>query len=237
MNSTNNLSACEAYKHAKDVFFRSMRNKFTDDASCRSWVNNLKLSQSEVRLEVELNTANNIFTFGVTPNQANSTGVVFNTERRLQLQDSLVVSEYGIFVGQPSSRTDTSWRLCTYGDASQIAVADAAALDSTFYSNGSLVTKANNDVVIPYRGLWNHRYVPQTQQLNVQNAARPVLAISQVRGAEDGFVTQEPNLLLIGSKNYEPQIVLPTALASAAAFLRCVIIYRGVLAQNSTVVS
>jgi hypothetical protein len=43
--------------------------------------------------------------------------------------------------------------------------------------------------------------------------------------------------VLIGSKNYVPEIVLKSAMASAAAFLRTVVIFRGILAQNSTVVS
>ena len=50
-------------------------------------------------------------------------------------------------------------------------------------------------------------------------------------------LTPTGNLLLIGSKNYQPEIVLPGALASAAAFLRAVLVYRGVLAQNSTVIN
>lgn len=235
MNSTNNQSARMSYDIAKQVLFNSWIQSFgSDSRKCWDWVNARKLSQHEIRLEVELNTANNRFAFGVTPNQANSTNVIFNTENRLQLQDSLVVSEYAIFVAQPTSRTDTAYLLNTYGNTQVFAAADAAALDSTFYSNGFLSTKVNNDVIIPYRGLLNHWYKPQTQQTAALGAGSPK---DQFRGAEDGFITQEPNLLLIGSKNYVPEIVLPGALASAAAFMRCILIYRGVLAQNSTVVN
>jgi hypothetical protein len=87
---------------------------------------------------------------------------------------------------------------------------------------------------MPYRGLWNHLYNPQTQQTNPLGAGSPG---DQVRGAEDGMVTMEPNILLVGSKGYLPEIVLKSALASAAANLRAVLIFRGVLAQNSTSVS
>lgn len=234
MNNTNNMSARESYQHAKQMFFRAMRDKFGSDAACWAWVNGLKLSQSEIRLEVELNTANNIFTFGVTPNQASTTNVVFNTERRLELQDSLCVQEYGLYVAQPASRTDTAYELKTYGSTQTFAAADAAALDSTFYSNGAFAVRCNNDVVAPYRGLFNHWYKPQTQQTAALGAASPA---DQIRGAEDGMITMEPNLVLIGSKNYQPQVMLPSALASAAAFLRAIVIFRGVLAQNSTVVN
>jgi hypothetical protein len=235
MNSTNNASARASFEIAQQILFNAWIGSFSgDQAACRNWVNNRKLSQGEIRLEVELNTQNNRFVFGVTPNQANSTNQIFDTENRLNLQDSLIASEYGIFVAQPTSRTDTAYVLNTYGNTQIFAAADAAALDSTFYSNGFLQTKVNNDVVIPYRGLINHWYKPQTQQTAALGAGSPK---DQLRGAEDGYVTQEPNLLLIGSKNYQPEIVLPSALTSAAPFLRAILIYRGVLAQNSTVIN
>ena len=235
MNSTNNASARQSFEIAQQILFNAWIGSFNGDVqACRNWVNNRKLSQGEIRLEVELNTQNNRFVFGVTPNQASSTNVIFNTENRLNLQDSLIAMEYGIFVAQPTSRTDTAYTLNTYGNTQVFAAADAAALDSTFYSNGFLQTKVNNDVVIPYRGLINHWYKPQTQQTAAIGAGSPK---DQLRGAEDGYVTQKPNLLLIGSKNYQPEIVLPSALASAASFLRAILIYRGVLAQNSTVIN
>lgn len=235
MNSTNNTSARNSFEIAKQILFNAWIESFKfDSAACRNWVNNRKLSQHEVRLEVGLNTTNNRFVFGVTPNQANTSNLIFPTENRLMLQDSLIVSEYGIFVAQASSTTDATFTLNTYGNTQVFAAADAAALDGTFYSNGYFNTKVNNDVVIPYRGLFNHWYKPQTQQTAPIGAGSPK---DQIRGAEDAFVTQEPNLLLIGSKNYVPEIVLPAALASAAANLRAVLIYRGVLAQNSTVIN
>lgn len=235
MNSTNNISARMCFDNAKKILFDSWISNFKGDTEqCKQWVDGRKLSQSEIRLEVELNTANNIFTFGLTPNQANSTNVQFPTEQRLNLQDSLIVSEYAIYVGQPASRADTAWRLNTYGNANVFAATDANALNSTFYSNGAFAIKVNNDTVLPYRGLVNHWYIPFQQQVAALGAAA---VQSMIRGAEDAFVTQEPNLLLIGSKNYQPQIILPGNLATAAAFMRCVLVFRGVLAQNSTVIN
>jgi hypothetical protein len=235
MNNTNNHSARMSYDIAKQTLYNAWIESFGGDSKrCWDWVNNRKLSQHEVRLEVELNITSNRFVFGLTAQQQNSTNFVFNTENRLTLQDSLIVSEYGLFVGQPSSRTDTTWVLNTYGNTQVFAAADAAALDSTFYSHGYFTTKVNGDVVIPYRGLFNHWYKPQTQQTAALGAGSPK---DMLRGAEDGCITQEPNLLLIGSKNYVPEIVLPTALASAALFERVVLLYRGILAQNSTVIN
>jgi hypothetical protein len=238
VNNTNNISARASFDIARAMFYSSFRDKFPKgqqgDMLCRQFVDSLKLSQSEIRLEVGLNTNNNSFTFGVTPNQANSSNIVYNTENRLNLQDSLCANEYGIFVAQPTSDTDTAYELKSYGNQITFGTAGAAALNSTFFANGNFQVRCNNDVIMPYRGLFNHLYKPQTQQTDALGVGSPA---DQLRGAEDGFVTMEPNLVLIGSKNYQPQIVLPAALASAAAFLRVVVIFRGVLAQNSTVVN
>ena len=239
MNSTNNFSARESYRIAKELLYNSMRNdpafqNMGGDRACRDWVNGRKLSQSEIRLEVELNTANNSFIFGLTANQQNTTNIIFPTENRLQMQDSLIVSEYGFFVANPASRTDTAFQIKTYGSQPTFAAAAANALNSTLYGQGNFRLTCNNDVIMPYRGLFNHWYRPQTQQTAAFGAASPE---DQVRGAEDGFITAEPNILLIGSKGYQPQIVLPGNLASVDTFERGILIFRGILAQNSTSVS
>lgn len=243
MNNTNNFSARASFEIAKAVLFAAWIKTFEGAnpgqpgiaaQRCREWVENRKLSQSEIRLEVRLNATNNSFTFGVTPNQVNSNSVQFITEQRLNLQDSLIASEYGVFIGNPSSDTDTEFPLLNYGNTQELTAPQAAAIDATFFTNGALQVKCNNDVVAPYRGLFNHLYRPQTQQTAALGAASPA---DQQRGAEDGFITQEPNLLLIGSKNYVPEIVLKSNLAAVGTFTRAVLIYRGVLAQNSTVVN
>lgn len=229
-----------AYDNAKRVLFNAWIESFKNPdntyntRACWQWVNGRKLAQSEIRLEVNLTTTANNFAFAVTNSQDNTSAVKFQTETRLNLQDSLIAAEYGIFVGQASGNTDTAYLLNTYGNTQNFAAADAAALDSTFYCNGGFQMKVNNDVIIPYRGLYNHLYRPQTQQTAPIGPASPK---DQLRGAEDGFVTYEPNILLIGSKNYVPEIVLKGSLASAAANLRSVLIFRGILAQNSTVIN
>lgn len=238
MNNTNNGTARESYIQAKKMFFKAFRDKFAaginGDRACAQFVEDLKLSQAEIRLEVALSATQNIFVFGLTPNQANSNNLQFNTERRLPLQDSICVNEYGIYVGKPASATDTNWLLRTYGNTQDFSAAGAASIDSTFYSHSWFVIKCNNDVIMPYRGLFNHWYKPQTQQTAALGAGAPG---DEIRGAQDGGITDEPNIVLIGSKNYVPQIELPTAMGTVDANTRAVLIMRGIYAQNSTVVS
>lgn len=242
MNSTNNISARAAFENAKKMFYNAFRDKFQagsyGDSECVKFVNNLKLSQAEIRTEVQLTTAANAFTFGLTTQQV-STGASapFNTEQRLNLQDSLCVSEYGLFVAKPTSATDTTYQLCTYGNSTIFSTANvAAAINGTLFANGQFRLTCNNDVLIPSRGLFNHYYVPQTQNA-VGVTAQTVFPVDQKRGAEDGFVTSEPNIVLVGSKNYITQIMLPAALAAVETYQRAVLVFRGILAQNSTVVN
>lgn len=235
MNNTNNFTAREAYQRARTIYINASLAAFDNDIQrATQYVDGLKMSQSELRLEVNLVTTATQFIFGVTQNQANTTNVVFPTEKRLNLQDAFVANEYGIYVAQTTGNNDAAYSLRTYPNTQDFAAADVAALQSTFYSNGNFSVICNGDVVAPYRGLWNHLYRPQTQQTAALGAGAPA---DQVRPSEDGLITLEPNLLLIGTKGYQPQINLPAALASAAANLRCILIFKGVLAQNATSVS
>lgn len=235
MNYTNNYSARASYDKAKQIYFDAWIKSFGNDAkAANAYVDGLKLSQGEIRCEVELNATNNIFTFGVTSIQTNTQNIIFPTENRLEQQNSLVVSEFGLFVCKPASRTVTTFPLRTYGNTQDFTAAAAAALNSTLYSNGSLQLKVNNDVIVPYRGILGSYYSPQTQETAPLGAGSPN---DQFRGAEDGFVTAEPNIILIGSKAYIPQLVMNSNLAVVDEFTRAVLIFRGILAQNSTVIN
>jgi hypothetical protein len=240
VNNTNNLSARAAYDHARKMFAKAQLDSFGGNwDKAFAWANSLKLSQGEIRSEVQLTATGTQFTFGVTTVQF-STGASgkFNTERPLQQQDSLCVNEYGIFVRKPASSTSTIDRLNTYANANIFSTSNVAtALEGTFYSNGSFGVTVNNDVILPYRGLFNHLYVPQTQQTGVTASSTVANYEDQIRGAEDGFVTCEPNIVLIGSKNYVPTINLPVNLAAVETNQRAVLIFRGILAQNSTIIN
>lgn len=239
MNNTNNWSARQSYEHAKFLFAKARLNDFGGNMQrALAWANSLKLSQSEIRCEVKMTTGKNSLVFGLTTVQNNSDNTIYNTERRLNQQDTLCVNEYGIFVRNPSSATNTADKLHTWGNPNVFTTSNVAtAINGTFYSHGAFGMKVNNDVIIPYRGLFNHLVIPQTQKSGVTASSTIPLYEDQVRGAEDGFITAEPNIVLVGSKNYVPEILLPDALAAVETHQRCVIIFRGILAQNSTIVN
>lgn len=188
-------------------------------------IRQFKCTQSYLRLELALSTTITNYQFQIL-NQ--TTGSQFNTEQRLNLQDSFVVSSLGVFIALPASATATAFELDTY--CNTVKYTNAAAMNAIY--NGQLQVKINNDVVVPAWDLQQHFYRPQTQLTAAANTPQ-----DQKRLAEDSMVAVEPNIIAIGSKNTQISIVLPTALTAVDANSRLVLLMRGVLAQNSTVVS
>ena len=88
----------------------------------------------------------------------------------------------------------------------------------------------NNRQIVPASDLTKFLQVPQTQATAATNSP-----IDQFDGQWATVV--EPNLVLIGSKNSLINITIPSAFAALDSNTRVVIICRGVLAQNVTVVS
>lgn len=188
-----------------------------------------KLTQGSLRFEQVLVANQTLISFNVLDNQA----LVSNTEDRLKLQDAFIVSQIKVSTAAPASATDNTFSLDSYPNTIKYAGANAAALFA--FWNANLQIAVNNDIILPKWDLWRHYNSPETQQTAALGAASPA---DQVRGAFDGWVAVEPNIVLIGSKNSELKIVFKGAgLTTIQANSRAVISVRGVLAQNSTVVS
>lgn len=237
LNTKNNASARMSYENVRLVIFNAWIKSFQgDQQACWDYVNSLKLAENTVRLENLLTAANTNYIFGVTPQQQSTSGVKFKTENRLNQGDTLIITSYGLFLGQPATAdiNDVNYKLHTYADPVAFG-ADSPLLNNILYSNSNLKLTVNNDVLLPGIDVFRHLYVPETQATAASGAGSP---IDQICGAEDGFVAVEPNLYLIGSKNSIPELILPaTITALASTTTRLVLMFRGFLAQNSTVVS
>lgn len=216
----NNIAARMVYDNAKKALYRAFGNNPSLN------IEQFKMTQSFIRLEQLAVVGQTNYTFPVQVNQ----GTAFNTEQRLNLQDSFVISSIGAFIALPSGSTDATFRLQT--NASPFIFTNFAPF-RTFY-NGKLAISVNNNTILPAWDLNRHYYSPETQQTAAFGAASP---IDQNRGAEDGFYACEPNIVLVGSKNYQINVQLPAGFSAVDANSRLVLLFRGVLAQNSTVVS
>jgi hypothetical protein len=203
--------------------------KNAQDALVRAGVNpqSAVLSQSYLRFENTLSTTKTSYDFGVLNNQSISGSTQFPTEQRLNLQDAFYISEIMVYVGKASSTTDSAYKLSTY--PSPTVFTTGATSLYTLY-NGILSLTVNNRQIVPASDLTKFLQAPQTQATGATNSP-----IDQFDGAWANVV--EPNLVLIGSKNSLFNITIPSAFATLDNNTRVVILCRGVLAQNVTVVS
>lgn len=187
------------------------------------------LSQSYIRSEIALTTNTTSYHIPVLVNDTQTSASSFNTENRLQLQDAFVVSSIFVGVAAPASATDTEFKPLTYNNAQVFSGAGEADALLSLY-NGNLSWVVNNRQIIPSWDLFRHYWVPQTQEATQAGANTGIDQID----SDAGFYPMEPNAVLVGSKNNQISINLPSALAAVKASSRLVVIFRGILAQNVT---
>ena len=189
------------------------------------------LSQSFLRTEVILNNNSTLYQFPVLVNDNFS--VVTNTSKLLALQDAFYCSELALFFAAPTSVTDTTYPLVTYPNTTQFSASQADSLN-TFY-NGIMTLTVNNRQIVPAWDLQRHYYAPQQQQTtDADYTTSTINYVDQRDGSTSAFVPVEPGLVLVGSKQNQLQIQLPSALANVAANSRAILVFRGHLAQNVT---
>lgn len=185
------------------------------------------LTQSYLRLEQPFTTTQTNILFPILLNQQAGGVAQTITERRLQLQDSFVVSELAVFLwisaGSPAITHFQSYpSFFVYG-------ANAGPAQVLYHSY--LTLSVNNQVLVPFWDTFRSYAVFQTQNLAAVAAASPD---DMLNGRDDIFYPTEPNWILIGSKNNILTLVLPNAPSAVTANTKVVIFARGVLAQNST---
>lgn len=189
----------------------------------------VKLTQGTLRFEQPLVAGQTVLNFPVLDNQ----NIFSNTEDRLLLQDSFIISAIKIATAAPASATDNTFLLDSYPNPVKYGV-NAAPLGA-FWNATNLQIAVNNDIILPKWDVFRHFNAPETQQTAALGAGSPS---DQDRGSFDGWYPVEPNIVLIGSKNTTLQILFKgNGLSTVLANSRAVIMVRGVLAQNSTIVS
>jgi hypothetical protein len=196
-----------------------------------------KLTQSDIILEQALSTGLTQYVFPVLTNDNGPSGTRFPTEIRLQLQDSFIASSWGAFLLEPTgSANDCTFIAQTYPNPQVfVGVGEAKALE-TIYNSYCKIT-VNNDVILPVWSLSRHRYVPETQQEPLIAGVENAIPYSEIDLSQDGFMPVEPNIIFVGSKGYQIQVILPAAMAVLGAFTRLRLHYRGINAQNTTIIT
>ena len=199
------------------------------------------LSQSYLRLERIVSTSVTNYQFGVLVSDTPQGSTVQTTEQRLNLQDSFFVSSFQMFIGlQTSTDTATNFPLYTYPNPHVFSanINTATSTSKALYNayNGYFSLSVNNRTIATAWDGYRHLEINQTQQ----NAAITATAgtLDQISGTTSSSYAVEPNWVLIGSKNNTLTLNMPGAISAIeSGTTKLVVILRGVLAQNSTVVS
>jgi hypothetical protein len=224
MNQQSTLNARRVYENGLKILSEASIN--ADDAV---------LTQSDLILEQQLLTTLTTYIFPVLSNDNGPSGTRFNTEQRLTQQDVFIASAWGVFLLNPTAANDTTFVAQTYPNP-QVFTGGTGPAAETIYNSYCKIT-VNNAVVLPFWSLSRHRMVPQTQQEPLITGVENAIPYSQIDLSEDGFNPVEPNILFVGSKGYQIQVIFPSALTSVASFQRLRIHYRGILAQNTTIIT
>jgi hypothetical protein len=193
------------------------------------------LTPSTLRLELQLLTTKAQYIFGVTTVNNGPAGTLFNTEVRLNQQDSFITSEIQLALGEPSSTTDATWPDHFYPSPAVFSGAGEAAALEVVYKSQLKIT-VNNKVVMPTLHTGRFRNVPFAQQVAAA-ANQNGIARDQADHSVDGMMVEVPSVVLIGSSNNLVEIDFPNAPAAVGANTRLVLMFHGLLAQNSTIIT
>lgn len=219
----NGICARMDFDNAVDIFSQAFPR-------VKNVVEEFKLTQSDLILEQPQAANNNNYLFPVMNNIISQGGVLFNTEIRLNQQDTFLPQYIGFFLCYPSSTTDTTWVPLTYANPFIIT----NAVQARAYYQGQLKMMVNNTQYLNAWSLSRHYQANQTQQTAATGVGSP---LDQQDLSVDGFYPFQPYVLISGSSNMQINVLLPVAPTAVDANSRLRIVFRGALAQNSTSVT
>jgi hypothetical protein len=196
----------------------------------------VKLTQSTLRLENYLVVGTNKYQFGVLTSDLSANNLPpTNTEVRLRQQDSFITSNIAFRLAEPTSAIDATYVDHSYPSPLTFATAGEAAALGVLYK-GQLKITVNGEVIMPTLHMGRFRFVPVTQAVAAA-ANQNGIAQDAIDESSDGVMIMEPNLVLIGSKGNIVETFYPAGVTVIGAFTRMLFEFRGLLAQNSTIIT
>jgi hypothetical protein len=238
----NGIEAREDFNNVVDIFQNAFNPRIVKNIQSNQWVPNpafdigwdpvsaFRLNQQTLRLEQPLSATSTLYTFPILNNIQNQPTGQTNTEIRLAQQDTFVPASIWVGLGFPTSPTDTTFIPKTY--ANQFLSANAIQEQAVY--NGVLNIMVNNVQYTKNWDLLRHYHINQTQQTAAFGAGSPV---DQTDLSIDGWYPMQPFIMMIGSQNIIITVTVPVAPTLVDTNSRLILMMRGVLAQQSTVVN
>lgn len=194
-------------------------------------VDHAKITQSYLRSEVALSTSSANYHIPVLVNDTQN-GAVRVNERRLNLQDIFVATEWSVMFGIGSATT-TNAKLYSYPNSTAFTGTSDDDLWSLY--NGYLSLSINNDLIVPAYDVFRSYFVPQTQG-GVGITAQTIFPVDQLNASQDSFYPVEPGIVMNGAANINFQLIAGGAPATITANSFICVQQRGLLLQNVTTV-
>jgi hypothetical protein len=231
---TNPIAARLDFENGCEVFRKAYQNVTVMNAQGVpvpiNVVDAFKLTQSDLQLEQPIQANVNEYNFPVMVNIQSQANVIYNTEIRLNQQDTFLPQYVGLFLIPASSATDCTWRPLTWSNP---AVLTNATQMQCLY-NGRLNIAVNNTNYITNWQTSRHLVVPRTQQTAALGAGSPA---DEYDGGDTTLVPFQPQVIISGTSNMQITIKLPVAPTAVDANSRIAIKLRGIIAYNSTIVN
>jgi hypothetical protein len=223
----NGIAARLDYQNGVDIFRQAYAGVIRDGKQV-DVVEEFLLTQSDLQLEQPVLAGTQQYNFPVMVNIQSANNNQFNTEIRLKNQDTFLPQYVGLFLAYPSSNLDTTWRPKTYPNP--VIDVNFAATEGLYA--GAINIMVNNRNYITNWKTSRHLVVPFTQQTAALGPASPE---DQFDGADMGFYPMQPYVIISGSSNMQITVQLPAPIATVSEFQRLVLVFRGIIAYNSTI--
>jgi len=195
---------------------------------------------ADLRLEALMNTASSSITFNHKTGQpANGADRVFNTEVRLDINDTFMAMEIGLFVCKPASSTSAVFDLFSYANPIEFATANVAGGLKMLFNNSALnISKEQVQYLQDFTTL-RFRKAGVTQNglgFGAASATPTVAAtvVDQFNGNEDGFSPIGVDFSFSGRDSMDIEIQMPSAFPAIETNSRVVLIMRGYKAYNTS---
>jgi hypothetical protein len=182
------------------------------------------LTQSYLRTEIAVSTNVAQYHVPVLVNDQQN-GAPFVNEKRLNLQDIFVCTEFFVGFALPAAVGNAYFPIYSFPDPN-IFITGSAFMYALY--NGQFQLTINNQTIVPGWDLFRHYFVPQQQTVTASKF------IDQLDASANGFYPVEPNWVINGAGNIQANLILGGAISTIDANLRIIVIQRGILAQNVT---
>jgi len=225
----NGIIAREDFNNAVIVFQKNFPRKDGGYYSSDEIIDAFKLTGSSLRLEQGLTATTGTYNFPILDNKpSQATGIIYNTEIRLSMQDTFVPVRMGMFLSNPASTQDGAYRWYSYPNQD---VFGASAIQMRALYNSSMEISVNQYRYIYDWDMMKHWFSPETQQTGAFGPGSPE---DQLDGREDTYFPMQPFVLFGGLQAVKITINVVAPPTSVLANSRIILKFDGVKAQNST---